>query len=147
MVRRTLVIVENKEFREGPTKNKKSRRVELSAVAVEALREHYARMLKEGHAGSTYVFCDSQGGPLRRQNVLRRSLRPIFQAAGIRPIRFHDLRHTCATLLMQGSIHPKVVSERLGHSKVSTTLEIYSHVLPSMQREAAAEMDRILASD
>jgi integrase len=59
-------------------------------------------------------------------------------------IRFHDLRHTAATLMLQQGIHPKVVQERLGHSDISMTLNTYSHVLPSMQEEAADKMDELL---
>jgi integrase len=59
-------------------------------------------------------------------------------------IRFHDLRHTAATLMLQQGIHPKIVQERLGHADISMTLNTYSHVLPSMQEEAALKMDELL---
>jgi integrase len=61
-------------------------------------------------------------------------------------IRFHDLRHTSATLLLGRGIHPKIVSEMLGHTRISTTLDLYSHVTPTMQREAAAAFDVLLAA-
>ena len=64
--------------------------------------------------------------------------------AGLPNIRFHDLRHTAATLMLQQGTHPKIVQERLGHSDISLTLNTYSHVLPSMQEEAAEKMDEIL---
>jgi integrase len=63
---------------------------------------------------------------------------------GLPPIRFHDLRHTTATLMLSQGIHPKVVSEMLGHTTIGITLDIYSHVLPEMQREAAHTLDRLL---
>jgi integrase len=66
--------------------------------------------------------------------------------AGVRPIRFHDLRHTHATHALRAGIHPKVVSERLGHSTVTITLDTYSHVLPSLQREAADTIAKLLRS-
>jgi integrase len=66
-------------------------------------------------------------------------------AAHSHPIRFHDLRHTAATLLFVQGIHPKVVSEMLGHASVSITLDLYSHVLPNMQREAVGRMDALLS--
>ena len=72
------------------------------------------------------------------------SVRPLLEQAGLRKIRFHDLRHTAATLLLGEGIHPKVVSEMLGHSSVQLTLDTYSHVTPTMQREAAATMDSVL---
>lgn len=59
-------------------------------------------------------------------------------------IRFHDLRHTSATLLLSAGVHPKIVQERLGHSQISVTLDIYSHVLPTMQVEAAGRMEQML---
>ncbi len=61
-------------------------------------------------------------------------------------MRFHDLRHTAATLLLEKGIHPKIVSEMLGHSKISMTLDLYSHVTPTMQHAAALAMDEILGA-
>jgi integrase len=69
-----------------------------------------------------------------------------LQPAKLPETRFHDLRHTSATLLLSAGIHPKVVQERLGHSQISITLDTYSHVLPSMQREAAEKMDGLMRS-
>jgi integrase len=62
-------------------------------------------------------------------------------------MRFHDLRHTAATLLLMQGIHPKVVSEMLGHSTISMTLDTYSHILPDMQRDATAALDRLFGED
>lgn len=70
----------------------------------------------------------------------RRSFAPLMRLAGVPQIRFHDLRHTAATLLLGQGIHPKVVSEMLGHASVAITLDLYSHVQPDMQRQAAAAM-------
>lgn len=72
--------------------------------------------------------------------------RPRAEKAGLPAIRFHDLRHTAATLMMGWGVHPKVVSEMLGHSQVSITLDLYSHVTPTMQREATDAMDEVLSS-
>ena len=69
----------------------------------------------------------------------------LLQRAGLPSIRFHDLRHTAATLLLGRGVNPKIVSEMLGHTKVGITLDIYSHVLPDMQQQAAAEMEVALA--
>jgi integrase len=69
----------------------------------------------------------------------------VLAAAKVRPIRFHDARHTAATLLLGRGVHPKVVSEMLGHSTVAITLDVYSHVTPAMHREAAKVMDELLA--
>jgi len=78
------------------------------------------------------------------KNLGQREFARIIEAAGIRRIKFHGLRHTCATLLLKARIPVHVVSRRLGHKKVEITTDIYAHVLPSMQEEAAAEMGSIL---
>jgi integrase len=83
-------------------------------------------------------------GLLRRSNFLRRSYFPIVKAGGVPRIRVHDLRHTAATLLLLQGVHPKVVQERLGHATIAIALDTYSHVLPSLQREAAAKLDSLL---
>jgi len=70
-------------------------------------------------------------------------LRAHLEKAGLPLLRFHDLRHTAATLLLKQKIHPKIVSEMLGHSTISMTLDTYSHVLPDMQRDATAAFDQL----
>ncbi len=82
------------------------------------------------------VFTQPDGSPVNPDWFSRR-FRKLCVRAGLPPIRLHDVRHTWATLALQAGIHPKVVSERLGHSTIAITLDIYSHVTPSMQSEAA----------
>ncbi len=84
--------------------------------------------------------------PIDKANLLRGSFWPLLERAGLPHMRFHDLRHSCASLLLAEGVHPKVVQEMLGHSSISVTLDIYSHVLPSMQADAAEKMDRLLAA-
>ena len=103
-------------------------------------------MLAEGNHRADYIFCDRMGGPLRRQNVKRRSFDPILKRAGLPKIRLHDLRHTHATLLFAANVHPKIVQERLGHSRIGITLDTYSHSQPDMQQEAADVMDNRITS-
>jgi integrase len=69
----------------------------------------------------------------------------LLQRTGLPEIRFHDLRHTCATLLLSKNVNPKVVSEMLGHATITITLDTYSHVLPTMQESAAAAMEQALS--
>ena len=76
--------------------------------------------------------------------MVRRSFYPLLQRAALPRIRFHDLRHTAATLLLSSGINPKIVSEMLEHASITITLGIYSHVLPEMQAQAAAAMDAAL---
>lgn len=66
----------------------------------------------------------------------------MLKSAGLPHMRFHDLRHTSASLLLESNVHPKVVSERLGHSQIGITMDLYSHLLPGMDREAANTLDR-----
>jgi integrase len=119
------------------------RRVLLSAPTLAALREHRAHMAAEGH-GSPIMFPLSKGGYMNQWVVLERHYYPTLARAGLPRFRFHDLRHTCATMLL-GKVNIKVVSERLGHANVKITLDTYSHVMPSMQEQAAAEMGALLA--
>jgi integrase len=145
-VRHTLEEISGKLRLKEPKSSSGRRNVDLPQLAVKALWDHKARMLAEGHAGSGWVFCDTNGGPLRKSNFERRVWKPMRLAAELPPIRFHDLRHTAATLLLVEGVHPKIVQERLGHSKITTTLDIYSHVLPGMQKEAAGKLDRLLSA-
>lgn len=77
------------------------------------------------------------------RNIVR-AFKDTLKRAGLPNLHFHDLRHTAATLMLKEGIHPKVVQERLGHSQISLTLDTYSHVLPSMQAEAAEKLDQLL---
>jgi integrase len=99
----------------------------------------------EGFGDQPWVFCNSTGGPLRRSHFHANVIKPLLICAGLEPIRFHDLRHTSATLLLTAGVHPKVVQERLGHSQIGITLDTYGHVMPSLQLEAAEKLDGILA--
>ena len=83
--------------------------------------------------------------PLQLNNLGQREYATVIKAAGVKRIKFHGLRHTRATLLLQARTPVHVVSERLGHSKVEMTLEIYAHVLPDMQREAADTIGALLS--
>jgi integrase len=126
------------------------RLVMLAQSALDALRRREARQSDERVlAGLSWrehglVFTSAVGGPIEPGNLLRRSFWPILDRAGLPHIRFHDLRHTAATLMLSQGVHPKVASELLGRATVGITLDLYSHVSESMQREAARAMDDIL---
>jgi integrase len=79
--------------------------------------------------------------PRSPQNLLQRVFHPLLERAGLPRMRFHDLRHTAASLLLGGGIHPKIVSEMLGHAQRAVTLDPYSHVSPTMQRGAVTALD------
>ena len=89
------------------------------------------------------MFTDAVGEPLHPNTVRNRFLH-LIKVAGVPVLRFHDIRHTSATLMLANNVHPKIVQERLGHSDVSTTLNRYSHVTMDMQRDAAAQMDVLI---
>ncbi len=122
------------------------RSVALPASCVAALRKQRAHpnaeRLRLGAAWEDrwFVFTNETDGPLH-VNSLAAPFRRLIEAAGVPPLRFHNLRHTCATLVLAEGIHPKVVQERLGHSDVGMTLNRYSHVMPGMQRQAADALD------
>ena len=94
-------------------------------------------------SGNDLVFAWATGRPLDGAAV-RRGFTKLKAAVGLTGVRFHDLRHTAATLMLKAGVHPKVVSERLGHATIAITLDTYSHVLPDIQRDAAEAMDRLL---
>jgi integrase len=132
-------------------KNGKGRSIRLTRHAVEALKAHRATQnaerLKAGVLWGDYglVFCTHGGRPLDSHNVARTSFKPLLKRADLPDIRFHDLRHTCATLLLSRGHHPKLVQELLGHASVALTLDRYSHVLPGMGDQTAAAMEAALS--
>ena len=126
-------------------KTAKSRRViDLPAMAIEALHEHRMQSMREGLGAIPWVFCTNRGTVFGRSTLHLSHWRKVLAAAGLPRLRFHDMRHTCASLLLSADTHPKVVQERLGHSSVAITMDVYSHLLPTMQRDASAKIEAIL---
>jgi integrase len=150
-VRRTLAITKNGSVFTSPKTSGSRRSVKLTLRATEALRSHLERQLAEiDRVGSLWsenglIFASEIGEPLNRHNLTRRSFKPLLKRAGLPKVRFHDLRHTCATLLLTLNVNPKIVSEMLGHSSIAITLDTYSHVLPNMRDQAAAAMEEALS--
>jgi integrase len=91
------------------------------------------------------VFCDAVSESLSLTSETRRFQRAGIEA-GLPPIRFHDMRHTAATILLAKGVHVKLVSEMLGHSTITLTLDTYSHVIPAMHGDAAAAMDAVFTA-
>jgi integrase len=87
------------------------------------------------------MFPNSSRNLTRADNFYHRHWKPLLRRASLPDLRFHDLRHTCATLLLTKGVHPKIVSEMLGHSSVSITLDVYSHVIPGLGEVAASAME------
>jgi integrase len=150
-VRRTLAITKNGPVLTSPKTTGSRRSVKLTSKAIEALKRHLERQLGEiDRIGSLWsenglIFASEKGEPINRHNLTRRSFKPLLKRAGLPQIRFHDLRHTCATLLLTRNVNVKIVSEMLGHSTIAITLDTYSHVLPDMRDQAAAAMEEALS--
>jgi integrase len=145
-IQRTISRQRKKGIVESEPKTSRGRRnIILPPFAIEALKEHRTRQLevrlKVGSAWeeSNFVFCNGHGGFLE-PSQLHMMFRNLLKEADLPQIRFHDLRHSAATIMLTMGVHPKVVQELLGHSSISLTLDTYSHVLPSMQQEA---MDKL----
>jgi len=132
----------------GP-KSGRARTVALSPIVAEELRAHQLRQAEEllrlgvRQNNATFLYTREDGGPIQPRS-LTHAWRQMLAKTNLPRIRFHDLRHAHATHLLSSGVHPKVASERLGHSKVGITLDLYSHVLPGMQADAAARVDEAL---
>jgi integrase len=134
-------------------KNASRRTVDLPQRAVEALRRHRKQQAEEQlKMGSSrqdqgLVFATNKGTPLDAQNIVNRHFKPLLRRAGLPDIRWHDLRHACATLLLSRGTHPTYVQKLLGHASVQLTLDRYSHWMPSMGMHTAGAMDDALEGD
>jgi integrase len=134
---------------EAPKTKRGQRKIMLAPMAIESLRDHRKRQLEERvrsagtYRDQGYIFTSETGSPLNAW-VASHAYNRLIEQAGLERIRPHDLRHSAATFLLLEGVPAKVVSEMLGHASVGITLDLYSHVLPDMQRDAAAAMDRLL---
>jgi integrase len=141
-VRTTLKTTEPKSMRSR-------RMIRMPAVVVAALKAHRTRQLEDRLAAggvwndSGFVFTSPIGTALEPRNVTR-EFHVLLAGADLPAVRFHDLRHTAATLLLAQGVDPRTIMETLGHSQISLTLNTYSHVLPALQADAAAKLDAIL---
>ena len=124
---------------EGATKTHERRTVPLPAFLADQLAEHIAPRVSDPTA---YVFPSRDGGPLRHSNFYRRHFKPAVLASAVPAgTRFHDLRHTCASLLIAQGAHPKAIAEMLGHSTIVVTLDRYGHLFEGLVEQLAAGLD------
>lgn len=161
VVRRSMYRLGKKVVEKEP-KSGRTRTVLLPEACVEALRvlresQRRVRLALDtcpdgmacrksacpGWHATGLVFAQPNGKPLHADNVVRRDFRRVVERAGVPRIRFHDLRHVHATLLLRGGVNPRVVQERLGHSTAAFTLQTYAHLLPGWQREAVEAAERM----
>lgn len=166
-IRRGLIEIAGK-FSLGEPKTAKSRRlIHIVPIAAEALKAHRKIMAQEHlkalmeteskepkrDFANTPVFCDQDGGWMRKSNLTRRHFKPAIERAQLPDIRFHDLRHSAATMLLEQGEHPAVVAAILGHGSVMLTLNTYSHVTPALGKDAinrlgeAMERERLARGD
>lgn len=154
VVRRSLALYSDGtwEFKEPKTANG-VRTVPLPPTTTRALERHRISQNRDrlkvgpewrGELG--LVFTNDKGGPVDHRKVMRRYFKKVLRSAGLPAIRPYDLRHTCASLLHEGGVPMKVISERLGHASVAFTMETYTHIMPGMQEAATEVMERIMAS-
>jgi integrase len=149
-VRHQLQRIETQLKLVEPKTERSRRTLVLPPSIVDRLGEHAKRQLAEKiWAGSKWaendlVFANRFGAPLQARRVIA-DFHKALREAGLPRIRFHDLRHSCATLLLVQGVSPRVVMEILGHSEIAMTMDTYSHVVPELQREAAAKMESVLS--
>ncbi len=148
-VRRTANRYAGYGFVENDPKTKRSRRnIILSDIALQALQDQHVLQDKmKTKAGERWqeqdlVFTNRSGGFFDPETLVKH-FHLLLDKAGLPHIRFHDLRHSAATILLTMGVHPKVVQELLGHSTIAMTMDTYSHLLPSMQKDAAGKMNDV----
>jgi integrase len=135
-------MVDGKPAMAEPKTAKGRRSLTLAPQVLEAVRGHRARQAAErlswgpDYIDSGLVVTTEDGRPLHPESLSGLFVRQA-KRAGLSPIRLHDLRHSVASILLAQGVHPKVVSEQLGHATIALTLDTYSHVIPSLQEEAA----------
>jgi integrase len=133
-----------------PKSTSSKRAMNLPQTLLEALRTYKARQSeKRLQVGETYqdhdlLFCTALGTPLDRGNVVKREFSPVLRQAGLRRIRFHDLRHTFATLLIDQGESPKYIQAQLGHASIQVTMDRYGHLLPDVHQQAAQRLEESL---
>ena len=136
----------------APKTKSSIRAIRLGAKSVAVLQEHKARLSQEEakHNGlwqeTDFVFTSTIGTPIDPSNLIRQ-FRQLLKQAGLPKIRFHDLRHTAASLMLSNGVEVLAASQRLGHAKPSITLDVYGHLMPSLQDKAAEAMDGLIDRD
>lgn len=153
-IRKTLKVERQLDREEGvqfaPPKTRNGRRtIVLGGRSIEVLRQHYDRQnddrMKAGENWTEYglIFTSANGTPIHYRNLLR-DFKKLLEVAGLPENRFHDLRHTAASIMLNHGIPVIIISRRLGHSKPSITLDIYGHLIPVMQAAAAQMIDDLI---
>jgi integrase len=139
----------NSGVRFKPPKSGRARTVAVPSLAIEELRRHRVKQAEEllrlgiRQSEETQVCLQPNYQPWAPRNLSSAFIK-FIKASGLRRVRLHDLRHSHATHLLMANVHPKIVQERLGHANIATTMDLYTHVMPGMQYEAASRVDAAL---
>jgi len=150
-VKQALIRTRQGLLMSEPKTPKSRRTIPLSNEVMATLKSHKAKQSQDKLlAGTAYenadlVFCNALGKPIDPRNFTKQFAR-ILTSAGLPVVRFHDMRHSHATMLLMLNEHPKVVQERLGHSTIAMTLDTYSHILPGMQQQATDKVSQALSN-
>ncbi|UOY93157.1 site-specific integrase [Ectobacillus sp. JY-23] len=146
-VRQTLT--QNAKVKAGAKNQASLRSIHIPNKLIDELRTYRKQLLQEklllgqSYYDNDLVICTRDGKPMIPRNF-RKEFYKVVEKVGLPKIRFHDLRHTHATILIQQNVNVKLISERLGHSDIQTTLNTYSHVLPDMQKSVSDKLDKII---
>ncbi|OUS76586.1 hypothetical protein B1748_10830 [Paenibacillus sp. MY03] len=136
-------------LKKGLKTKSSTRTITLIARTLDSLKEHRKKIDKHRKSAGSYykdydlIVCTKLGTPVNPRNLLR-TFYDLMKKAKVPKIRFHDLRHTVATLMLSSNINPKIVKEILGHSDIRVTLDTYSHVLPSVHKETAQQYGNMI---
>jgi integrase len=149
-VNQSLIRTRQKGLVMSDPKTEKSKRtIPIADEVIEALKGHKAiqnqhkLLAGRGYNNADLVFCSNIGNPIDPRNFTEQFERAIKQA-NLPRVRFHDMRHSHATMLLLHNVQPKIVQDRLGHSTISMTMDTYSHILPGMQEEATEKVRQAL---
>ncbi|MCC7202404.1 MAG: site-specific integrase [Nitrospirae bacterium] len=152
-IRQTFYRLGKVQLFKEPKSNKSRRAVPLPQIVVDELlnlreeQNDHRRLFGADYKDHDLIFCQQNGKPVHAHNLATRDFKRVTQGAKLPVIRFHDLRHCHATLLLHQGVHPKIVSERLGHSGIGITMDIYSHALPGLQEAAVKGLEDSLFGD
>ena len=120
-----------------PKTEKSYRKIDLAPIVISELKKWKLQCLPNE---LDLVFPNDEGNPICAENLVKRDFKPALRRSGIREIRFHDLRHTYATLLIDQGEHPKYIQEQMGHSSINTTMDVYGHMMKAVNSEATRRL-------
>lgn len=151
-ITRSKVLAEGKKITKAPKSQSGKRDISIGEKLIEILKNEHINYLKDKiKMGSNFIDSDNvirqpNGKEFSPDSLTQKWIR-FRKAKGLKDIRLHDLRHTCATSMLLAGINMKVIQKRLGHSDISTTMNIYAHVLPSMNKDAGEKIDALILGD